>query len=276
MEDKFTKIIQKSGHDFHTRVSKLLTEADWDVTNSPYYNDPDTGKSREIDIIAKKEYIIKSDSFSRNSEKLVVKLFIDCKYIKSPVVFWFTNRNYEKAAKLAMDNPILEDKPEYYIRADNKPHHYISEENREVTRQWTSEQTDVIADAQHKVLKALIFFSENDNDEYYEIRYPVIVVNDFSEFAKRVEGDGAGKYNVINNNFQIETDYSYKNKDNKNITKYFLLDVVSYQLLEDFLKKLEINDIQPLRGVLSYDLRRQEYQNNNQSNQWDDDSDPYE
>jgi hypothetical protein len=269
VKDKIQKIIEKSGHNFHLQVSDLLREAGWGVVDSPYYNDPDRDKAREIDIIATKEYIVSDDAFfNKNKEKMIIKLFIDCKYVKSPLVFWFKNKNKEKAIELAKDNPILEDKEDCYLNGREK-HHYS--EGGEVAWQWSQENQDIIADAQHKALKALIFYSEHQETEYYEIRYPMIVVNDFTNFA-RLEKE-QGSYSEIKDNFQIEVNYSYKNKEKEDITKYFLIDVVSYKLLNNFLKNFEENDIALLKNCLAWDLRLRNRQNS--ESQWDDDSNLY-
>lgn len=263
-KDKFLSIIQKSGHDFHLKVSNFFKEAGWDVTNSPHYNDPDSDKSREIDIEAKKEYPVIYHSFGRRGEKIVVKFYIECKYIKSPIVFWFKEKNKEKAIELAKDNPIMEDKPDHYFNAKEK-HHYV--EGNEVAVEWTQENNDVIADAKHKVLKALIV-SQNEGSEYYEIKYPIIIINDLEQLAKREVGEK--NYSKINNNFQIEVNYSYKDNKKNDIKKYFLIDLVSYTLLDNFIKELESNDISMLKNNLAFDLRQRDHRE--RENQWDDDS----
>lgn len=264
-KDKFLSIIQKSGHDFHLKVSNFLKEAGWEITNSPHYNDPDSDKSREIDIEAKKEYTVTYDSFDKRGEKIIVKLYIECKYIKSPVVFWFKEKNKEKAIELAKDNLIMEDKPDYA----GENHHYV--EGSAAAELWQQENNDIIADAKHKVLKALIV-SQNDNSEYYEIKYPIIVVNNLELLAKREAGEK--NYSEINNNFQIEINYSYKDNKKNDIKKYFLIDLVSYNLLADFLRELENKDILMLIKNLAFDLQQRAYQE--RQNQQDYNPDPYD
>ncbi len=263
-KDKFLNIIQKSGHDFHSKVSNFLIEVGWKVIDSPHYNDPDSDKSREIDIEAKKEFVVRYGNFDRREEKIVVKLYIECKYIKSPIVFWFKEKNKEKSIELAKDNPILENKEDYYAEG----YHYV--EGDWVASRWQQSDCDIIEDAKHKVLKALIA-SQNEELEYYEIKYPIIIINDFEQLAKRE--DGENNYSKINDNFQIEVNYSYKDKEKNSINKYFLVDLVSFSLLSDFISKLEENDIKSLIKNLSFDLRNENHQK--RENKLDDDSNLY-
>jgi len=253
IENKVQKIIEKSGHDFHSKVSNELRDSGWDVVDSHYYNDPDSGKSREIDIIAQKDYKVPNGVFNDGQEKITIKLFIECKYINTPTVFWFRPRDIDKAIKLSKDNEILNDKGDNYVN-DGTKHHYVKSD--QVAGQWQSENSDIFAEAQHQVLKAMLFFEENSNRNNYEISYPILVVNDLSLLFKR---DLPPKnHSDINENFQIETNYSYKNNKKENITKYFLIDVVTLSMLENFIEDLESKDIHLLKDSLAYDLRHQE------------------
>jgi hypothetical protein len=253
IENKVQKIIEKSGHDFHSKVSKELIDSGWDVIDNHYYNDPDSGKSREIDIIAQKYYTVPNGVFNDGQEKITIKLFIECKYINSLTVFWFRQRDIDKAIELSKDNEILNDKADNYVN-DGTKHHYVRSD--QVTGQWQSENSDIFAEAQHQVLKAMLFFEENSDRDIYEISYPILVVNDLSYLFKR---DVSPKnHSEINENFQIETNYSYKNNKKENITKYFLIDVVPLPMLEKFIEELELKDIRLLKDCLAYDLRQQE------------------
>jgi len=252
LDNQISKIIEKSGHDFHLKVSQKLQDLGWNTIDNHYYNDPDSGKAREIDIIATKEYLVHGDSFNRVNEKIIVKLFIECKYINSPTIFWFRDRDLNSAIKLSKDNRILDDKPDNYVN-DLTKHHYVK--HNDVTGQWQSANNDIFAEAQHQVLKAMLFFKEA-GQESYEINYPIIVTNDFSQLFRR-EPSPKNHDNIIEN-FQIETNYAYKNKKNDNITKYFLIDVVGLPTLENFVNELEKQDVHLLRDSLAYDLRHQE------------------
>lgn len=254
LDNQISKIIEKSGHDFHLKVSKKLRDLGWSTIDNHYYNDPDSGKAREIDIIATKEYPIYKDSSGHVNEKIIIKLFIECKYINLPTIFWFKDRDLNSAIKLSKDNEILDDKPDNYVN-DLTKHHYVKNDN--VTGQWQSANNDIFSEAQHQVLKAMLFFKEA-GQESYEINYPIIAINDFNQLFKRELPPK--NHDNITENFQIEINYAYKNKQNDNITKYFLIDVVGLPMLEHLMDELEEKDVRLLRESLAYDLRQQKYE----------------
>jgi hypothetical protein len=253
--EKIINLINGSGHLFHQKVSDLLKSLKWSVVDSQFYNDPDTSKAREIDIIAEKEFSVGDvwyDEADIRKQKMVVRLILECKYITSPVVFWFKDKDKNKAMALVKNNSILNNKPDYYITAEkNRKFHYLETEN--ATSQWAQENKDVFQDAMHKTLKALIFDNEFSKS-HYEIKYPVIVVNNFEKIKKKE--NESDNYSDVIDNFHIESNYSYKDSKGKNVVEYFLIDVVSFELLESFIDKLEKNDIAVLKENLVFDLRQ--------------------
>lgn len=256
-EDKILKIIKNSGNDFHLKVVGIFeninldldNEQQWVVEVSPYYNDPTADKPREIDIIA--ERIFEDKAFRGNSEKLKVRLFIECKYINKPVVFWFREKNFTIAENLAKDNDILNREDNLYLKNEsvipNVIHHYIKD--NEIVKLFSGEK-DIFYTAINQALNALIFFDEH-RDSTNVMNYPIIVVNSFDNLYRRVDSDNG--YVGIDKNFQIEVYYSYKNVSKENVTKYFLIDVVSLDNLNEFLDQLEKNDITILKKKLVFD-----------------------
>lgn len=267
MGDKIQKIIDKSGNDLQFQVAEYLGGHKWEVSISPYYNDPATGKSREIDIVATRKWFIK-DSFGRELGELLIRFFIECKHIKDPAVLWFRQKNMTSAMELAKDNNILSDKPDDYLGRDQTPaqHHYV--DNIQVAKVAAKGgKRDDIFEAMNQCLNGLIFFgsSGNINSPYY-IDYPIIITDSFRNLHRRDVNTG---HTPITDPFQLEVDYSYKQfrSDGKtiDIIKYFLIDIVSFDKLDSFLQDLEGRDIELLRKNLHWDLEHQERQNREQS-----------
>jgi len=68
--------IEKSGYPLELYVSGILKDQDWSIFPNQFYFDKDSGKGREFDIRAEKEYIIDElDSL------LTIRLLIECKKI---------------------------------------------------------------------------------------------------------------------------------------------------------------------------------------------------
>lgn len=256
-KDKVQEIIEKSGNDLQFQVADYLSGHKWEVAVSPYYNDPATGKSREIDLIATRKWEIKDFLQGRFGE-LVIRLFIECKYIKDPAVFWFRQKNMPSAIKLAKDNRILRDKPDYYLDREPTIHHYI--DNVEVAKRIAKGGSrDDIFDAMNQCLNALIFFTyDRFTPGPYCIDFPIIVTDSFQNLHKR-DSTSSG-YSLIDEPFQLEVDYSYKEPQTdgktRDITKYFLIDIVAFEKLDTFLQDLEGRDIKLLIENLHWDLMR--------------------
>ncbi|MEK7635715.1 MAG: hypothetical protein AAB405_01335 [Patescibacteria group bacterium] len=274
-KDKIQEIIERSGNDLQFRIVNYLESHKWEVSISPYYNDPSTGKPREIDIVAILKWSIKDDFGHFKLGELAIRLFVECKYIKDDVIFWFRQKNMLSAIKLAKDNNILCDKQDCYLNQNKvSQHHYI--DNVQVAKiAAKSYNRDDIFEAMNQCLNGLIFFGNNSNiSTSYHIDFPLIVTNSFKNIHKRDQNNG---YVQITEPFQLEVDYSYKQtrSDGRitDVTKYFLIDIMSFDKLDSFLQDLENRDIKLFRDNLQWDLERQERQNREQLN--NNSHDPY-
>lgn len=70
------------------------------------------------------------------------------------------------------------------------------------------------------------------------VEYPVILCNAFDNFYKVSVDDQSSPEN-ISENFQLEVNYAYLNGSKEHQNDYFLIDVVSFEKLEEFLGWVE-------------------------------------
>src|SRR5271170_5519484 len=95
--EKVESIINKSGHNLNFEIAKLLREKGWKVEVSQYYVDDLTDKPREIDIVASQPMFFGSTLDDRFDDSIPnhceVFLYIECKYLTEPVVFWMDDRD---------------------------------------------------------------------------------------------------------------------------------------------------------------------------------------
>ncbi len=250
-ENKIKEIIESSGNDLQFKVKDLLDEKDWNSKLSPYYNDPVTGKSREIDIITKKLF----------SDKFTIRLFVECKHIKNTILFWFVPKDLESATELAKNNFILARQNDICLKNESiiphKIHHYI--QSNDVARTWEykgerGSNSDVFYKAFNQALNSLMFF-QREFPETNTIDFPLIVVDSLKNLHKR-EKNKKG-YSPIKDNFQLEIDYSYTYTEagvpsRISDKRYSLVDVIEVDKLTDFLQQLEQNDIALFQGVLGW------------------------
>ncbi len=74
LEQEIRKWLVKVGYPFELRVGRTLRDAGWEVEHGKLYQDPVTGKTREIDIYAKV-----SGGSSKPSAAITVALAVECK-----------------------------------------------------------------------------------------------------------------------------------------------------------------------------------------------------
>lgn len=251
-KDAIKDIIEKSGNTFHSKVVKFLREKGWSVLISPYYNDNITDKPREIDIIAEKA--IKIEHFIENQYigTFCERLFIECKYISKEIVFWFDNKDEEKAK-----NRITADTPLKYPNEIND-HHYSTNKEKKVAKLFASnpdksQDNEIIYKALNQSLNAMIYYKNTPSITSTErttnlspVNYPLILCNEFDKLYKTdLEKDG--EYSKIEENFQLEVNYAYLNKYKSSIPDYFLIDIIDFNKLDKFLKVLD-EDVALIKG----------------------------
>lgn len=254
--EKVKAIIAQSGNTFHCKVLKYLQDKDWTVLISPYYNDNVSSKPREIDLIAEKAF----DARGRIGEFLGtvnVKLFIECKYISQNTVFWFHEKDKQKAEELVTQTTPL--------RTDNiytKKHHYLggvgSVAKLFADERKKSAENEMFYKALNQSLNAMVYYRNkesiiklpNDRNGYIlkTVNYPVIVCNSF-ENIYRVEIDTDADPLNITENFQLEVNYAYMTSNGSNKNEYFLIDILNFDWFDSFLEKIEVD-----AGLVSYFL----------------------
>lgn len=272
MNDKnIQEIMDKTGNVFHTRVVKFLRGEKWTVLVSPYYSDNFTDKPREIDIIAEKKFDI-SDFISDWLGTLNIRLFIECKYITGKTVFWFDDKDKNRATERIMADTGM-DHPNHNINI--KELHYFTD--TPVAKLFSSEKSrnednELISKAINQNLNAMVYYRNRTNliPEDPNIRnkvlrrvsYPIIVVNSFDNFFQTSMKDETEKVEPITEPFQLEVNYAYMDKDKSGRNEYFLIDVVSIDKLGDFLAMLGKKDILEITEKIRWEERQKQARKN--------------
>ena len=132
--------------------------------------------------------------------------------------------------------------------------HYVST-NPTVAKLFVSNKdkepyNEPIYKALSQCLNALIYFSgewhstTDSRDRVVLINnvsdFPIIIVNDFERFYK-VDMEAPDKYEKIKENFQLEVNYAFLDKDKIPQQEYFLIDVVSLKTIDSYLKMIHAN-----------------------------------
>jgi len=241
-------LIEQSGIITHHKVIEILINDGWDVLISPYYYDNINNTVREIDIIAEKQ--CNSSSFRDSSGQVNIQLFIECKYINNEIVFWFDNKDVDRAVEKFQKETSLK-VLHRCSSADilTSDLHYL--ENSKVAKLFSANKNkeDIIYKAFTQCLNSKIYYDQWQNHPIFKqfnqnqstctkiLKYPIIVCDNFKNFKRIIFEDNEHKTEQIDSNFQLEINYTYLDKDKKStINDNFLIDVVNFDGLSSFLE----------------------------------------
>jgi len=257
-EDKIKELIEKSGNNFHYQVVNFLREKGWFVSISPYYNDIIGNRPREIDIVADRQFDVKKPLSDRYKGALLVRLFIECKYINKETVFWFDIKDKEKAIKKICKDTSL--KPPSENNLINS-HHYLKDNT--VAKLFASlpdriQDNEPIYRALTQSLNAMVYYRSDHSiipeeklksPTLENVKYPLIICSDFKNFFKVDSNDKRG-YSEVCDNFQLEVNYAYRDIRGAAINEYFIIDIINFQKFNQFLEELEKTDIAIIGDIL--------------------------
>jgi hypothetical protein len=260
---KDTETTKPDGNDFQYKAKKALTGAGWNVRMSPHYNDSFSEKPREIDMIAEKVFLSSHEEFYQGT--VIVRLFVECKYIAEQTTFWFEEKDLDKAKEVVDSTRAFNETKKNHEVTTN--HHYLS--NKLIAKLYRTEGKNPDGDPIYKAitqcLNATIYFRDRPTDlrnkhnhrTYEELNYSVIVCNSFEKFlGKDTTTDST--VSPIAEIFQLEVDYAYTIKD-KSEEELFYIDVLSIDMLKDFEDKTLLKEILLAKQKLSDDKREADF-----------------
>ena len=256
------KFAKEHGNKFHAQVVSFLRKNDWSVTVSPFYRDIATDKAREADVFADK--VVEVPRFAQPTISFPVTLVIECKYVKQEILFWFDKKDADQT-----NERITKDIPDLKNNANIAKHHWNSV--NEVAKLFATynpnrderqPENEIIFSSIDKVLNCLIYYRNTfprrstippgANSEP-RIHYPVIIVDSFSKMF-RTTLDYPERVEPLDQKiwFPVEVNYAYilygQGQKYQHL-EYFLVDIVNYTKLGEYLALLEGNDIGAAKSV---------------------------
>jgi hypothetical protein len=258
--EKARAIAATDGNAFHAKVATYFRQKGWDVLISPYYVDNATGQAREIDLLCELPFTFPMQDDDGGYGIYRIQLFVECKYIDGPVVFWFDKRDHDRAVKwLDERTPFTRGQ-----RLALRKHRYMSGGSH-VAKLFSTDKKqqdrghDPIYKALAQSLGALIqrrnghalrdLAHEDETAEEMTVQYPVIVCSDSATFYRTDIDEHPSAMTPEQHLFQLEVDYAYTNKDGI-AEEYFLIDVLRFKGLDHFMQVIgaEAQEAQILMG----------------------------
>ena len=243
-----------TGNSFHSKVVAKFRENKWHTSVSPYYLDASTNRAREIDLIAEKAWSV--PAFYGGGSRLHIKLFVECKYVAEKTVFWFDTKDVAAAKRWLARNTPLPDKINFYT----DKHHYIQGGSTVAklfgTKADRETDREAIYRALNQALHSMVYLSrkgsiipnhEGGHLPSRIVELPVIVVNSFDKFFRVDMGEE--EVTPLRDNFLLEVNYAYLDPQKGNRSEYFLVDVISYETLDDFFRSLE-GDVDAMKPLM--------------------------
>lgn len=256
--DKANEIIENSGNSFHCKIIDYFKKNGWYFLISPYYTDNVTNKPREIDLIVEKAFPY-SDHIEQKYGSVNVKLFIECKYISKVNVFWFADKDLISTKNLVsritgnLGQDIYSNDHHYLKNTDQVAKLFAAENNRQI-------ENEVMYKALNQSLNAMVYHrktrsiipdrvgSRQYGNVIKTIHYPVIACNSFKKFF-RINIGSSDDPVPIDHNFQLEVNYAYMDYNSKQTNEFFLIDVLDFSLLDDYLKTIE-DDVEFISDII--------------------------
>lgn len=239
------RIASTDGNTFHARVATYLRQHGWRVLISPYYVDNATGQAREIDLLCERVFPFEMHD-EGGSGFYRIQLFVECKYVTNPIVFWFDERDHDRKREwLSQHTPFTRAR-----KTSLHKHRYVNTGTHVAKLFRSPDNHDLIYKGLAQCLGALIQrrggprLEESPDGERLEdvtVQYPVIICSDTDTPGfYRVDIDShSSTVGPAADIFQLEVDYAYTGKQGKITEEYFLVDVVRFRKLETLLDLLE-------------------------------------
>jgi hypothetical protein len=235
------ELIDGSGNNFHAKVTRWFASDGWRTTISPYYMDQSQQKARELDLIAEKVWPIKGD-FGEWEGEVAVRLFVECKFLPGYSVCWFTDKDRSAVEEMVCASGKFKRGNSYTAK-----HHYLSSGDR-VAKLFASanargQESEPFYRALNQSLNGLVSMRGQPPHAFSSARrakgvqvvldFPVVVCNSFSQLYA-ADFTGTHETDLVRDNFQLEVRYAYVEPSGQSRDELFLLDVVEYERLSQF------------------------------------------
>jgi len=235
------QLIEGSGNTFHAKVARWFRANGWHTVVSPYYMDQTQAKARELDLVVEKLWPI-TGGFDQRQGDVIVRLFVECKFVAAEAVFWFAPKNTDAAKSLVCGLGPFRPDNTYTLK-----HHYIAKCNN-VAKLFASsnakaQENDPFYKALNQALNATVAMRSQSpshpslvgrrSGKVVRLDYPVVVCSSFTQLYA-VDFLIESEPTAIQENFQLEVQYAFHDRGGSQRDEYFLLDFVEFDQLAKF------------------------------------------
>jgi hypothetical protein len=237
------ELIDGSGNNFHAKVARWFSSDGWVTTISPYYMDQSQQKARELDLIAEKVFPIKG-SFGEWVGEVVIRLFIECKFLPGHSVFWFIDKDRAAIEEFLCSSGKFRSRNKFTAE-----HHYIST-GGQIAKLFASsnargQESEPFYKALNQSLNGLVSlrkqvpraFTTTSRSRGFQVvlDYPIVVCNSFAQ-VYAADFAGQRETDLVSENFQLEVQYAYSDGSGAAHDELFIIDLVEFDQLAQFVE----------------------------------------
>lgn len=237
------ELINGSGNNFHAKVASWFSDKKWHTVVSPYYMDQSQAKAREIDLVVEKTWCF-MDPFKGIQGHVVVRLFVECKFVANEAVFWLAPKDIQSSKNLVCNlGPFRK------FHTETNEHHYVATSPK-VAKLFASSNSNAKAQenepfykALNQVLNATVALRSQPpshpdlldfkGGKQVTLNYPVVVCSSFDKLYS-VDFLKGSEPEEIQDAFQLEVRYAFHERSGTQRNEYFLVDFVAFDQLAQF------------------------------------------
>ena len=235
------ELIEGSGNNFHAKVARWFHANGWHTVVSPYYMDQTQSKARELDLVVEKLWPMKN-LFGEPEGDVVVRLFVECKFVAAEAAFWFAPKDVSAATALVCSSGPFTPDNMYRLK-----HHYLAK-CQSVAKLFASsnsraQENEPFFKALNQALNATVAMRTKSPvhpslkgrrwGTVVTLDFPVVVCSSFAQLYA-VDFLADSEPVSIQDNFQLEVQYAYLDRAASQRDDYFLLDFVEFAQLASY------------------------------------------
>jgi hypothetical protein len=260
------QMAEQSGNSFQCEVANHFKQKGWTVLLSPYYVDPMTDKTRELDMIVERHVDLPPSQDGSPHYGVKVRLFIECKYILegNGYVFWLDAKSTGEISNLL-------DRTGHGVFGPRDPstqqHHYLYtapaaklmtggiESNVDKGYKADSTMSEALNQCLHGFVRnrdrAPLTDTPRNTTTVVKLDFPVIMCSKFADRIFETQCVNPPKVDAItDSDFPLEVWYAYPHEQSIK-REFFVVDIVDFTQIHSFLATAIEKDLKLARQILN-------------------------
>lgn len=250
------QMAEQSGNSFQCDVANHFKQNGWTVLLSPYYVDPMTDKTRELDMIVERYLDVPVTRNESQRYALRIRLFIECKYILegNGYVFWLDVKSTKEISGLLKrtGHGVFEPGDPCTLQ-----HHYLyagptaklmAGGSTEAKGEKGYKVDNTMSEGLNQCLHGFVrnrgraALTDPPRDKtVVTLDFPAIICSTFTDRIFETQCVNPPKVNAItDSDFPLEVWYAYPHEQSVK-REFFIVDIVDFTQIHNFLRAIDFD-----------------------------------